>query len=296
MNHTNYILTCSSTVDLPKEFLEQHNLPYVCFHFEVDGQEYTDDLGQSMPFQEFYQKIKKGASPKTSQVNVDEFEAFFEPYLQAGQDVIHIAFSSGLSGSCQSALIAKDNLQGKYPQRTIAIVDGLGASSGYGLLVALAAEQRDQGLSLEELVNWVEEIKLKINHWFFSVDLMHYKRGGRISPSMAVIGTMLGVCPLLDMDSAGKLNKVRNVRGKKKVIQEIVQEMKNHAENRKEYAGKCFISQSDCMEDALEVADLITDYFPNIQKPIMINNIGTVIGSHTGPGTVALFFVGDTRK
>ena len=290
-----YVLTCCSTVDMPRDYMTQRNIPYVCFHFTMDGVDYPDDLGRSMPFDEFYGRIAAGAMPTTSQVNVTQFTEFFEPFLQSGKDILHMSLSSGLSGSYGSACVAKEELGKKYPDRKIFIVDGMAASSGYGLLMDMAADLRDAGEDIEALHNWLEENKLNVHHWFFSTDLAHYKRGGRISASAAVFGTMLGICPLLNMDYAGRLTNRTKVRGKKQVIQQIVERMKKHAENGTAYSGKCFISNSACYEDARAVADLLEAAFPQLAAPVMINSVGTVIGAHTGPGTVALFFVGDKR-
>lgn len=293
---TDYILTCCSTADMPYEYLKKRDIPFVCFHYNMDGKEYLDDLGQTMSFEEFYGRIAAGSMPTTSQVNVGEFVDFFEPFLKEGKDILHISLSTGLSGAYNSACIAKEELLGKYPDRKIFVVDSLGASSGYGLLTATAADMRDNGAAIEEVYAWVEENKLNVHHWFFSTDLTHYKRGGRISASAAVMGALLNICPLLNMSYDGKLIPRTKIRGKKHVIAEIVHMMEEHAQNGAEYSGKCFISNSACYEDARRVADLVEEKFPNLECPVMINSVGTVIGAHTGPGTVALFFFGDKRQ
>ncbi|WP_406242616.1 DegV family protein [Tissierella carlieri] len=208
---------------------------------------------------------------------------------------MHISLSTGLSGAYNSACMAKEELLSRYPEQKIMIVDSLGASSGYGLLTDLAADMRDRGSSIEEVYEWLEGNKLNVHHWFFSTDLTHYKRGGRISATSAVVGNLLNICPLLNMSYDGKLISREKIRGKKHVIAEIVKKMKKHAENGIEYSGKCFISNSACYDDARMVADLIEEKFPNLKGKVMINSVGTVIGSHTGPGTVALFFLGDKR-
>ena len=290
-----YVITCCSTADMPYDYFQKRNIPFVCFHFTLDGKEYPDDLGKTVSFDEFYRKIAAGALPTTSQVNVQEFIDFFEPYLAQGLDILHISLSSGLSGSYNSALLAGEQLLQKYPDRRILIVDSLGASSGSGLLVDLAADLRDGGASLDEVHTWVEENKLNIHHWFFSTDLTHYRRGGRLSGVSAVVGTILSICPLMNMDHEGKLIPRARVRGKKQVIAEIVRKMEEHAQNGVNYSGKCFISNSACYDDARRVADLIEERFPHLNGKVMINSVGMVIGSHTGPGTVALFFVGDRR-
>ena len=290
-----YVLTCCSTPDLSKEHFERRNIPYVCFHYNMDGVEYPDDLGQSIPFAEFYQRIADGAAPTTSQVSTGQFIDFFEPFLKQGLDILHVSLSSGLSGSVNSARIARDELLERYPERNLVVVDSLGASSGYGLLMDLAADRRDAGATLPELQAWLEENKLHLHHWFFSTDLTSYYRGGRISKTSQVFGTMLSICPLLNMDNLGRLIPRDKYRGKKRVIQEIVKRMAEHAQDGTGYSGKCFISMSACEEDARAVAELVEGTFPKLNGRVLINNIGTVIGSHTGPGTVALFFLGDER-
>jgi DegV family protein with EDD domain len=257
--------------------------------------EYPDDLGQSMSFEDFYRKMTDGAQTKTSQVNVEEFIDFFEPFLTSGKDILHVSLSSGLSGSYNSAIIARQQLLEKYPDRRIEVVDSRGASSGYGLLMDMLADQRDKGVSLSEATAWVEENKLNIHHWFFSSDLTFYIKGGRVSKTAGFIGTLLGICPLLNMDTAGHLIPREKIRTKKKVIQEIVNKMKQCALGGAAYNQKCYISQSACYEDAEAVAWLVEEAFPDLDGKVLINNVGTVIGSHTGPGTVALFFIGDKR-
>lgn len=290
-----FILTCCSTIDLSREYVDSLNVPCTYFHYNLDGVDYPDDLGASIPYDKFYQKIKDGATPTTSQVNVEQYTEFFEPFLKEGKDILHIAFSSGLSGSYNSARIAAEDLREKYPDAKLYIVDGLGASSGYGLLIDAAAQLRDSGASIEEARDWVENNKLNLHHWFFSTDLTSYIRGGRVSPAAGTFANILGICPLLNMNNEGKLIPRHKIRSKRKVIEEIVKKMELHAENGLDYDGKCFISQSACYEDARAVADLIESKFKKLAEPVKIFSIGTVIGSHTGPGTVALFFFGDKR-
>jgi len=290
-----FVITCCSTVDLSKEYFEKNNIPYACYHYIIDGEEYSDDLGQSIPYPEFYQRIAAGSMPTTSQINISEFMAFFEPFLQEGKDILHISMSSGISGTCNSAMNAKEELLAKYPERTIKVVDSLAASSGYGLFLDKLVEMRDAGKSLEEIYLFAEDNKLKLQHWFFSTDLTHFKRGGRISATAATLGNILNLCPLMNVDYVGKLIVRQKIRGKKKVIVEIVNKMIELADGGKDYNGKCFISCSACEEDARKVADLVEATFPNLNGKVEINSIGAVIGSHTGPGTVALFFWGEKR-
>ena len=290
-----YVLSCCSTADLSEEHFTERNISYICFHFELGGKSYMDDLGKSIPFDEFYKRMEQGEDTKTSQINAEEFEQYFEPFLQEGKDILHVCLSSGISGVMNSACIARDILAEKYPDRKIYIVDSLAASAGYGLLMDRLADLRDDGMTIDELRDWAEANKLHLRHWFFSSDLTFFIKGGRVSKSAGTIGNLLNICPLLDVNSEGKLIPRFKIRGKRKVIREIVAKMEEDAENGLDYDGKCFISQSACYEDAKAVADLIEARFPNLNGKVVINNIGTTIGSHTGPGTVALFFWGSER-
>ncbi len=215
--------------------------------------------------------------------------------LESGEDILQITLASGSSGTINSARVAQSTMQERYPSRRIVIVDSLGASSGYGLLVTRACELRDEGKSRDETAQWLEDNKLKLHHWFFSTDLSSYLRGGRISKTSAVFGTLLKICPLLNMNTLGELIPREKIRTKQKVIKTIVERMEEHAQEGNDYSGKCYISYSACYEDARAVADLVEARFPKLDGKVMINSIGTVIGSHTGPGTVALFFFGDDR-
>lgn len=291
----NFVLTCCSTTDMRKEYYEERNIPYICFRYTMDGVTYPDDFGQSIPFDEFYDRIAKGAQPMTSQINAKEYCEFFEPLLKEGRDILHITLSSGISGTYHSACLAREELLSKYPDRTLAIVDSLGASSGYGLLVDAAADLRDQGASLEEARLWTLNNRLCVHHWFFSADLTSFQRGGRISATSAILGTMLGICPLMNVNEKGRLIPRKKIRTKKRAIQEIVKRMEAHADGGRDYNGKCLISHSACEADAKEVASLIEETFKRLSGKVLLNSIGSVIGSHTGPGTVALFFFGDQR-
>lgn len=290
-----FALTCCSTSDMPRAFYEQNDIKFACFHFILDGKEYPDDLGQSMPFGEFYKHIAEGSTATTSQVSQQDYMDIWKPLLDSGTDILHITLSSGISGTINSATNARDALLEDYPDRRIVIVDSLGASSGYGMLVTEACRLRDEGKSLDEAAKWLEENKLHLHHWFFSTDLTSYFRGGRISRTAAIFGTILKICPLMNMNDAGELIPREKIRTKRKVIQEIVERMKQHANGGTAYSGKCYISHSDCYEDARAVADLVEQSFPNLDGKVLINSVGTVIGSHTGPGTVALYFFGDKR-
>ena len=290
-----YVLSGCSAADLSKDHFERIGVQHLCFHFTMDGVTYPDDLGQTMPADEFYARMAKGAETKTSQISIGEYVDYFSAFCEQGKDVVHVTLSSGISGTynsaCNAALIVKE----RYPEREIFVVDSLGASSGYGLLLDTAAAMRDSGLSAKELADWITENRLKLHHWFFSTDLSSYVRGGRISKTAAFFGGVFEICPLLNMDHHGRLVPRKKIRTKKNVIREIVRAMVENAENGTDYDGKCFISMSACREDAEEVARLVEEKFPKLNGQVEINNVGGLIGAHTGPGTVALFFWGGER-
>ena len=290
-----YILSCCSTADLTKNIFEKRQISYICFHYELDGKQYPDDLGETMPFDQFYQAMAEGADTKTSQVKVDEFCNYFEPFLKEGKDILHLTLSSGISGVYNSACVAQEMMQEKYPDRKIYVLDSLSASSGYGLFMDRLADMRDAGKSIDELYQWAQDHRENLQHWFFTSDLTFLIRGGRVSKAAGLIGGMMNICPLMTVDPEGKLVARQKVRTKKKVIQAIVDKMAETAENGTDYSGKCYISNSACEEDAEAVAKLIEERFPRLQGRVEIFSIGTTIGSHTGPGTVALFFWGKER-
>lgn len=291
-----YVLSCCSTADITKEHFEKRNIHYICFHYEMDGKQYVDDLGESMPFDKFYQAMTDGAETKTSQVNAAEYEAYFESFLAQGKDILHVTLSSGISGSFNSANIAKEMLQERYPERKIYVVDSLTASSGFGLLMDKLADLRDEGMGIDELHSWAEANKLKCHAWFFSTDLTFFIKGGRVSKTSGFVGKILDICPLLNVDYQGKLIPRFKIRSKRKVIEAIVKQMEQYAQDGNDYSGKCYISQSACMADAEAVAKKVEERFPKLNGKVEINHIGTTIGSHTGPGTVALFFWGTERN
>ena len=293
---SNYVLSCCSTADLKKEHFNKRDINYICFHYELDGKDYRDDLGQTMSFEDFYRAMSEGADTKTSQINAEEYEEYFETFLKEGKDILHVTLSSGISGTLNSAIIAKSMCEEKYPDRKIYIVDSLNASSGFGLLVDKLADLRDEGKSIDEVYAWAEENKLNAHAWFFSTDLTFFVKGGRISKTSGFVGGILNICPLLNIDNEGKLIPRQKIRTKKKVMETIVEQMEACAQDGNEYSGKCYISHSACLEDAKAVAEKIESRFPKLNGKVEINDVGTTIGSHTGPGTVALFFWGGNRE
>ena len=291
-----YVLTTSSTADLSREYLEKIHVPYVCFHYELGGESHPDDLWTSLDPHTFYQRMLAGEESRTSQINMTEYMDFWRPFLQDGKDLIHLTLSSGISGTINSARAAAEELRKEFPDREIYIVDSLAASSGYGLLIDKLAELRDSGCSLRDLYRYAEDHKLYVHHWFFSTDLTFYIRGGRVSKTAGFFGRMLNICPLLNVDYQGRLIPREKIRTKKKVIRETVARMEAHAQDGLQYSGKCFISYSDCLEDAKAVATLVEARFPKLNGKVQLFPIGSTIGAHTGPGTVALFFWGDLRN
>ena len=290
-----FILSCESTVDLPYTYISGRNIPVLFYSYSVDDQEFPDDMGrdpEALP--RFYRFLEEGKIPSTSQINVFKYKEFFERLLQKG-DVLHIAFGSGMTPSVNNAVEAAKMLREEYPERKITVIDSLCSSSGYGLLVDEAADMRDRGYSMDEISKWVMENRQKIHHQFFSTDLKYYRRSGRMSGAAATVGAILSICPIMRLDDGGHIIAYDKVRGKKKAIQRTIQVMEEHAQNGLQYSGKCWICHSNCLAEAEETREAVREHFPNISGEIRICDIGTIIASHCGPGTVAIFFFGDDR-
>lgn len=286
-----YVITTDNNSDLPEEFYQKYQVGCTYLSYSIDGQTYTKE--DFLPTAEFYARMRAGAMPTTAQVNPEAARALMEPYLIEGKDILHIAFSSGLSGSYASCCVAAEDLSEKYPQRKILVVDSLCASLGQGLLVYHAVKLREAGKSMEEVVQWLESHRKNLVHLFTVDDLDHLHRGGRVSKATAIVGGMLNIKPVLHVDDEGKLVAIGKVRGRKKSLQALVDGMQ---ERIGPYASSCdtiFISHGDCEEDARYVEKKVKDIYP-IQT-VIINYVGATIGAHSGPGTVALFFLGDVR-
>lgn len=291
-----YKITCCSTCDITAEHLAALGIKFAKYHYIIDGVDHKDDLFVSSTPEQFYDAIDAGAMPTTAQVTPEELIELWTPILEEGYDILHIEFSSGLSGGYTSALLAQEEIKKSYPDGKVVVIDSLAASSGYGLLVDKAAELKAGGMDIDELAAWLEENKLRLRHWFFSTNLQHFKRGGRISGPAAAIGTALKICPVMDVNSEGKLIIRKKVLGKKKAIKALYDQMFVQAEGGGDYNGKCYICHSRVTDDAKELAAMVEDGFPKLNGKVEINNIGTVIGSHTGPGTVAIFFFSTTKR
>ena len=290
-----FILSCGSTVDLPYSYCESRDIPVIFYTYVVDGKEYVDDMlrdPDALPH--FYDMLRQGKLPHTSQVNTEAYVEFFDSLLEKG-DVLHIAFGSGHSGSAHNARAAMETVAARHPDRTIRVVDSLAASSGHGMLVDYIADLRDNGALLEDAYRWAEKNKLNINHQFFSTDLTHLRRNGRVSGAAAMLGTMLGICPIMHLNADGRIIAYDKVRGKGNAVKVTARVMFERAQGGKNYTGKCFISHSNSIETAERLRDAVKALCPNVQE-IKIFDIGTIIASHTGPGTVALFFFGKDRS
>ncbi len=286
-------LVTDNTADLPLEYLRLHDVDYMFLSYILDGQAYVK--GKELDWKEFYALMRSGKMPTTSQVNPDEAKSFFEECIKESQEILYLAFSSGLSGTCNSARIAAEEVMEEHPGVKIAVVDSLCASLGEGLFVHKAVQLRDKGKSLEETVEWLEEHKLNVVHAFTVDDLFHLFRGGRVSRATAIVGTLASIKPRLHVDNEGHLIVIGKVRGRRKSLNSLVDYMEEKMgswtqENKDDYI---FISHGDALEDAEYVRDQIKERFG--MEHFLINNIGPTIGAHSGPGTIALFFMGEER-
>lgn len=290
-----YLLSTCSACDLSKEVIEKYDFKILGFHYVVDGKSYTDDLGKTMTIKEFYQHIRNGADTSTSQISVGEYVDHFRELLKSGQDILHTCLSSGISSTVQSANAAVEMLKTEFPERKIYVVDSLCASSGFGLFNVILAKKREAGEDIESLYHWAMEHRKDVQHWFCSTDLSYYVKGGRVSKVSGILGGIFEICPLMCVSPEGKLKVIAKVRTKKKVLTTLVDKMDQHAMNGKKYNGPCYISHSDCIEDAEFVRETVLARFKHV-KDVPIFDIGTTIGCHSGTGTVALYFLGDVRE
>lgn len=291
----NFILSCESTVDMPYSYITGRDISVLFYSYSIDGVEFEDEMGKDPnALIEFYEKIDNGALPSTSQINEYRYLDYFDELLQKG-DVLHIAFGSGMTPSVNNARIAAEQMREKYPERKLVVIDSTCSCGGYGLLVDTAADLRDECKSMEEIEKWVEANCRNVHHQFYTTDLKFFKRSGRVSGLAATAATILGICPIMHLNYDGKIIAYGKVRGKKNAISTTVEEMKKHATNGADYNYKCFICHANCLEDAITTKELIEKEMPLLGGKVKIYNIGTIIASHCGPGTVAVFFMGDER-
>jgi len=285
----NYVILTDSACDLKADFLNELNVEYInqIFHFENEDKEYTNE---EMEVGAFYERMRNGESAKTAAINPEKFAEKFEEILSRGSDILYLGFSSGLSTTFNSSNIAKHEAEEKYPDQKIICIDTLCASAGQGLLVYFAAAKRDTGATIEETANYVENILPKLSHWFTVDDLIYLKRGGRISPTIAFVGSVLGIKPILHVNNEGKLVSVEKARGRKAALNSLVEKFQKFNCEEK---VTVFISHADCYDEAQIVANKIEATGKAEVK--LITDIGPVIGAHSGPGTIALFFIGNER-
>ena len=289
---SNYVILTDSSADLTAAMVEELGVHVIPLTVLMGDNAYRNYPGnREIDPHDFYDRMRAGATATTSAINPGEFTEFMEPFLQEGKDVLVLAFSSGLSVTCNSACLAAEELSAKYPNRKVYVVDTLCASLGQGLLVYHAALQQKAGKTIEEVRDWAEDNKLHLCHWFTVDDLMHLKRGGRVSAATAVMGTMLQIKPVLHMNDAGKLESVEKARGRKAALNALVEQIARTAVEPEKQT--MFISHSACREDAQTVADAIKARFGTPE--VILNDIGPVIGAHTGVGCVALFFMANPR-
>ena len=287
-----FVIITDSCCDLPPKLADELDLVVLPLSLLLEGKEYKNYLDErEITFADFYASVRAGNSVSTSAVNSDTFHTVMESYLEQGKDILSISFSSALSCTYQSSTVAADELRAKYPDRKIFTVDSLCASLGQGLLLYHTVMLKRQGKSIDEVRDFVEDAKTKLCHWFTVDDLNHLRRGGRISRTTAVIGSILNIKPILHCDAEGRLTGVSKARGRKKSLEELVNRMQSSAIDP---AGQIvFISHGDCIDDAKYVEELVKSRFG--VNEVVINSVGPVIGAHSGPGTVALFFLGTPR-
>jgi len=280
-----YKIFTDTASDLPEGIAEKYGLTEVPLKMFIGGNEEFPTVS------EFYRRLREGEVATTSAPNIEDFTDRMEPVLKEGYDILFLAFSSALSCTCQNARLAKEELEEKYPERKVRVVDTLAASTGEGLLVYLAAKKKEEGLGFDELGDWVEENKLHLCHWFTVDDLMFLKRGGRVSAAAAIAGTLIGIKPVMHVDNEGRLTPVTKVRGRKASIQKICETAAATAIKPQEQT--MIICHGDCAEEAEEAAEYLKK---ELGVPeVLIAPTGPVIGAHSGPGTFALFFVGEQR-
>lgn len=291
MSEREYVIFSDATVDMPVEYINENDVKLLYMTYTLEGKEYLGDAEHSMEPHAFYESLRGGNMATTAQINTDTFTNAFRQVIQEGKDILYLAFSSGLSGTYNSARIAVEDLKEEFPEAKILVVDSLCASMGEGLLLHYLIENKKKGMSLEENAAWAEENKLHVAHWFTVDDLNHLYRGGRVSKTAAFVGTLLGIKPVLHVDDEGHLIPMEKVRGRAKSLESLCAHMKETAIDPS--AQTIFISHGDCEDEAKVLADMIKKEIG--MKDIRIHPIGPVVGTHSGPGTLALFFIATKR-
>ena len=286
------VILTDSTCDLPLSYIQDNKIEFLGLTVLIDNKEVLDDLGKTLTYEDFYAHLRTGQTTSTSQVNTHSFTEMFLKHIKNGDSIIYIGLSSALSGTHNSANIAKAEVLEQYPMADISIIDTLSVCGGLGLLVHYASQMSKTGKSKEEIVSWIERNKLRVVHLVTVDDLEHLKRGGRLSGASAFVGSLLNIKPLLFVDDSGKLAPYDKARGRKKAIRNLVDMLEKHIQFSKDQT--IFINHGDCLEEAKQLENWIREKLP--VKNVIISMVGTTVGSHSGPGTLALFFLGDTRK
>lgn len=291
-----FVLSCESTIDLPYEKMRARDVEVLFYSCTANGEIFEDDMDRNPEaLDAFYEKLESGTVISTSQINDYTYYGYFKELLEKG-DVLHIAFGSGMTKSVYNAQRAAERLREKYPEHKLIVIDSTCSCAGYGLLTEYAADLRDRGASLEETAAFAEANKLRVRHEFFSTDLSFYRKSGRMSGPAAMLAAVLNICPILHLNRAGEIIAYSKVRGRKNAVKEVLRVMEEHAENGTAYDGKCVICHSKCAAEAELLKAAIEEKFPNLRGRTEVYPIGMVIASHCGPGTVALFFMGDERE
>lgn len=285
------VIMTDSCCDLSYDYIEENNIHIIPFTYHIDGKDFIDDFGKSLGYKDFYNRVRKGSIPTTSQITTYTFEENFRKFTSEGYSVIYIGFSSALSSTFNNAIMARNILLEENPLLDITIIDSKGASVGQGAIIFYASEMVKQGKPKEEIINWIENNKLKVNHWFVVDSLEHLKRGGRISSASAAVGTLLDIKPLLSVDEDGKLRVVKKIRGRKKSIKTLLEILRNNIIDPEEQM--IFINHGDCLNEAEYLKGLLLSELK--VKDVMLNYVGPIIGTHTGPGMLCMVFLGQDR-
>ena len=289
-----YIISSTSSVDVDRDYLDNLSVKWIAFPYELDGKDYKDDLGVTISLEDFYQRLDEGSISKTSQINIVDYMDYFESFAKDGLDVIHLCLSSGLTGEYNNAVLAAESIMDKYKERKIFVVDSLQGSTCQMHLVKKMVDLKNEGKSVKEVYDYIEDNKLKVNTYFMTSDLTHFIRGGRVSKTAGTIGNVLNICPLLEVNYEGKLIVIDKIRTKKKAMKAMVEKMKESAIDKQLYNKDIYIDHSYAYEDAIKFKQMLEENFPNVRN-IEIHQMGVIIGSHTGPGTVGFSYWGDVR-
>lgn len=288
-----FTLSCESTTDVTKRYLDQRNIPVVAYSYTVDGEEFVDDMGEHGGLAKLYSMLDAGKKPSTSQLSEEKYTEFFIPLLEKG-DLLHIAMGSGMSQSVEHAISAAEKLKKQFPNRKIFVVDSTCSCTGYGIFVATLADLRDQGMDIDALYNWAMENRRRVHHQFFTTTLQYFRRSGRVSGPAYVIGNLFKLCPIMHLNYDGRIIAYAKVMSVAKALQKTADEVSAHIENGADYTGRLWISNANCMATAQALQAELAKRFP--KADIRMLDIGPIIAVHCGPGTLAVFFWGDQRQ